>query len=73
MRSKPRAPAREIIANLTIDDIMQAGQLPEMALGRPDAPITIVEYASLSCPYSRRFHLETFPVLKKEQGALHPA
>lgn len=26
----------------------------------------IVEYASLSCPYSRRFQLETFPLLKKE-------
>lgn len=57
---------REIIANPTIGDIMQASDLPEMALGRPDAPVTIVEYASLSCPYSRRFHLETFPILKRE-------
>jgi protein-disulfide isomerase len=58
--------AREVIANPTINDVMQAGELPEMALGRPDAPVTIVEYASLSCPYSRRFHLETFPTLKSE-------
>ena len=34
--------------------------------GKPTAPVTIVEYASLSCPYSRRFHLETFPALKRE-------
>lgn len=60
------SPARDLIANPTINDIMQAGELPEMALGRPDAPVTIVEYASLSCPYSRRFHLETFPRLKNE-------
>ena len=60
------AAAREVIANPTIADIMQAGDLPEMAVGRPDAPVTIVEYASLSCPYSRRFQVETFPVLKKE-------
>jgi len=58
--------AREVIANPTIGDIMQTSDLPEMALGRPDAPVTIVEYASLSCPYSRQFQLETFPVLKKE-------
>jgi protein-disulfide isomerase len=58
--------AREVIANPTIADIMQTGELPEMALGRPDAPVTIVEYASLSCPYSRRFQLETFPALKRE-------
>lgn len=58
--------AREVIANPTVGDIMQTGELPEMALGRPDAPVTIVEYASLSCPYSRRFQLETFPLLKKE-------
>jgi protein-disulfide isomerase len=58
--------AREVIANPTVADIMQAGELPEMTLGRPDAPVTIVQYASLSCPYSRRFQLETFPALKRE-------
>jgi protein-disulfide isomerase len=60
------SPARELIANPTIADIMRAGELPEMALGRPDAPVTIVEYASLSCPYSRRFQLEAFPELKRD-------
>src|SRR5690606_32364949 len=38
---------------------------PEMAIGRPDAPVTIVEYASLTCPYCRKFHAETFPQLKR--------
>jgi protein-disulfide isomerase len=45
---------------------MQTGTLPEMAWGRADAPVTIVQYASLTCPYCRRFHKETFPKLKKE-------
>ena len=45
---------------------MQPGELPEMALGRKDAPVTIVQYASMTCPYCRQFQLETFPVLKRE-------
>lgn len=57
---------REVIQNPTIDDVMLAGPLPEMAMGRADAPVTIIKYASLTCPYCRRFQLETFPVLKRE-------
>ena len=57
---------REVIANPTVADIMQPGELTEMALGRADAPVTIVQYASMTCPYCRQFQRETFPVLKRE-------
>lgn len=57
---------REVIKNPTIADVMKPGPLPEMALGRPDAPVTIVKYASLTCPFCRKFQIETFPVLKRE-------
>lgn len=57
---------REVIQNPTIADVMQAGPLPERTLGRPDAPVTIVQYASMTCPYCRKFDAETFPVLKRE-------
>ena len=57
---------REVIEHPTLAEIMAPGDLPEMALGRRDAPVTIVQYASLSCPYCRKFQIETFPVLKAE-------
>lgn len=34
-------------------------------LGNPDAPVTIIEYASLTCPHCAHFHSETLPDLKK--------
>jgi protein-disulfide isomerase len=45
-------------------DLMTAGPLPDIALGKADAPVTIVEYASLTCPHCAAFHKETFPALK---------
>jgi len=62
----PPPSERVVIKNPTLAELMQTGSLPEMAFGRPDAPVTIMQYASLTCPYCRRFHKETFPNLKKE-------
>lgn len=59
-------PRREVIQNPTASDVLKPGPLPEMALGRADAPVTIVEYASLTCPFCRKFHLTTFPQLKRD-------
>ena len=38
--------------------------LPEMTLGTADAPVTIIEYASMSCPHCASFHTNVFPELK---------
>ncbi|RMH43901.1 MAG: DsbA family protein [Alphaproteobacteria bacterium] len=37
----------------------------DMALGAADAPVTVVEYASFTCPHCRRFHEEVFPQIRK--------
>jgi protein-disulfide isomerase len=62
------APAggREVIANPSVAEVMQTGELPEMAQGRADAPVTIIQYASMTCPHCRQFHKEVYPALKRD-------
>jgi len=35
-------------------------------MGKPDAPITIIEYSSLTCPHCAKFHADTMPQIKKD-------
>jgi protein-disulfide isomerase len=60
------AGGREVIENPTLADVMAPSPLPEMSFGRPDAPVTIIEYASMTCPHCRNFHMTTYPKFKKE-------
>lgn len=40
--------------------------LEDRALGKADAPISIVEYASLTCPHCAAFDVETLPKIKQQ-------
>jgi protein-disulfide isomerase len=42
----------------------QAETATDLALGSPDAPVTMIEYASMTCPHCAHFHNETLPALK---------
>lgn len=46
-------------------ELMAPGPLGERALGKPDAPITVIEYVSLTCPHCANFHRSVFPQVKK--------
>lgn len=40
--------------------------LEDRVMGEADAPVTIIEYASLTCPHCATFHRETLPQVKSE-------
>lgn len=46
--------------------LMEEGPLPDIVVGDPDAPVTIIEYASLTCPHCATFHNEALPAIKAD-------
>ena len=42
----------------------EAQMVPDMVLGSEDAPVTVVEYASFTCPHCASFHATVFDDLK---------
>ena len=42
------------------------GLIPETVLGSASAPLTMIEYASLTCPHCATFQRETMPSVKSE-------
>lgn len=64
-------PARARLALLLAPAVMALGIRPghaaevkEHVLGDPAAPVTIIEYASLTCPHCAAFHLDELPAIK---------
>lgn len=62
----PAAAAKAPEAQGTVDmaELLKPGALPEKQLGKDDAKVTIVEYASMTCPHCAHFAMTTFPELK---------
>ena len=56
----PKPPDEATVRNL----LAPSGQ--DRMLGQPEAPITIIEYASLSCPHCAHFATEVLPKLKEK-------
>ena len=48
----------------TAADVAKPVSLPDMALGPANAPVTITEFASMTCPHCAAFNAEVFPKIK---------
>jgi protein-disulfide isomerase len=59
-----RRPRRTV--NVTEEELLKPGSLPDLSLGNADAPVTIVEYASMTCSHCASFHNTVLPVLKEK-------
>jgi protein-disulfide isomerase len=51
---------------LSTAELMKPGPLPDLSIGKADAPVTIVEYASMTCPHCANFHNTVLPALKEK-------
>ena len=60
----PALPA--LAQTVDVSKLMKVGPLGEMALGEDNAPVTIVEYASATCPHCANFHKGTFKELEEK-------
>jgi protein-disulfide isomerase len=47
-------------------ELMAPGPLGERVLGKANAPVTVIEYVSLTCPHCANFQKNLFPRVKKE-------
>ncbi len=51
---------------VSVDELMAPNALPDIVEGDPKAPVTIVEYASMTCSHCAAFHRDVYPALKED-------
>jgi protein-disulfide isomerase len=56
--------ATPVHAQSIAERLLEKGPLPELSLGNPQAPVTVIEYLSLSCHHCEAFHKTLWPELK---------
>jgi protein-disulfide isomerase len=62
------APGAALAQNTKIDvtQLMADQALPDVVEGEANAPVTIVEYASMTCSHCAAFHNQVYPTLKSK-------
>ncbi|MDP3897479.1 MAG: DsbA family protein [Mesorhizobium sp.] len=62
--AKPATALPTPVGTVDMAKLLEPGALPEKSIGNADAPVTIVEYASMTCPHCATFHARTLPEIK---------
>lgn len=52
--------------SVDLEALLKPGPLGDKVLGDENAPVTIVEYASMTCGHCANFHKSTYPALKEQ-------
>ena len=62
----PGAALAQANGSAPVAELMAEGALPDVWEGAANAPITIIEYASMTCSHCAHFHETTYPTLKSK-------
>ncbi len=57
-------PALSLAQTLDAQELAAPGQLGDKVLGSADAPVTVIEYGSFTCPHCAHFSNDVFPDFK---------
>ena len=60
------AGSARVIDDVPVAEIIKPGELPDVFIGKADAKITIIEYASITCGHCAHFHRAILPDIKKK-------
>lgn len=66
MAAAPVAFAQTVRDEIPMEELMQETALKDIIIGSPDAPVTVIEYASMTCGHCANFHNNVFPALKEK-------
>ena len=65
VNGQPGAPVPTAAA-APVNDNVKLANVTGYVLGKADAPLTMVEFTDLQCPFCRQFHTQAFEQIKKE-------
>ena len=57
---------RKSDAPISVEELMKPDALGDLSIGKADAPCTIIEYASMTCPHCAQFHNAVLPRIKEK-------
>ncbi|PPD44454.1 MAG: disulfide bond formation protein DsbA [Methylocystis sp.] len=66
LAAAPAHAEKAAAGKVAIEELMAPNALPDIVEGNANAPVTIVEYASMTCSHCAAFHHEVYPGLKKD-------